>query len=203
MNNQLTKAERKPRQRTCKSCKKKYVQQRFGQVCCSPLCAAMYAREQRERREAKAKVEERKKDRAKLVAMKPLSYWRNLAQRDVNAYVRERDKDKPCISCGRFHNGQWHAGHYLSRGAHPELALEPRNIHKQCAPCNNHLSGNQANFRKGLIERIGVAEVEWLEGPHEARHYTVDDYKAIGAGYREITKVLQRKKGAANELSEV
>ena len=185
----------KPRIRTCKACKGKYESARLGQVCCSPVCAYAYAKAQREKREAKAKVDERKKLKAKIQALKPKSHWQKLAQAAVNAFVRVRDEKLPCISCGRFHNGQWHAGHYLSRGAHPELALEPRNIHKQCAPCNNHLSGNQINFRKGLIARFGEAEAEWLEGPHESKHYSIDDLKQIAAQYRAMTKQLQQGRG--------
>lgn len=114
------------------------------------------------------------------------------AQAAVNAYVRERDRDLPCISCGRFHQGQWHAGHYLSRGAHPELALDERNLAKQCQPCNTHLSGNQLEYRKGLIARYGIDHVEWLEGPHEAKKYTIDDLKAIRDEYKQKLKAIKK-----------
>lgn len=193
MNNQLSKPK-KPR--TCKVCKCKYESARFEQLCCTPKCAIQYAKSQREKREARERVEERKKLKAKIQALKPKSHWQRLAQAAANAFIRARDEKLPCISCGRFHNGQWHAGHYLSRGAHPELALEPRNIHKQCAPCNNHLSGNQVNFRKGLIERFGAGEVEWLEGRHEPKHYSIDDLKEIAAKYRAMTKQLHKANGA-------
>ena len=94
-----------------------------------------------------------------------------------------------------MHEGQWHAGHYLSRGAHPELALEPLNIWRQCAPCNTHLSGNQIEFRKGLIARQGVALVEWLEGPHEPKHYAIEDYNAIKAAF--VAKLKELRNAAA------
>jgi hypothetical protein len=74
----------------------------------------------------------------------------NEAQKEFNAYIREVDKNEPCISCQRFHDGQYHAGHYLSVGAHPELRFNEDNCHKQCSVCNNHLSGNQLNYRKEL-----------------------------------------------------
>ena len=37
--------------------------------------------------------------------------------------------------------------------------------------------------------------VEWLEGPHEPKKYTVEELKAMAAGYRAKTREL--KKGYA------
>jgi hypothetical protein len=79
-------------------------------------------------------------------------------------------------------------------GANPELRFEPLNVWKQCAPCNTHLSGNLVNYRLSLLQLIGDAQVEWLEGPHSARKYTVDEIKTIKAEYRALTREL---KGAA------
>ena len=118
------------------------------------------------------------------------------AQQAFNAWVRERDADQPCISCGRHHQGQYHAGHYRSVGAAPELRFEPMNVHKQCAPCNNHLSGNAIEYRIGLVEKIGKDAVEWLEGPHEPARYTIEDLKEIKAKYRRKLRELKRNKNA-------
>ncbi len=109
----------------------------------------------------------------------------------VNQYIRLRDADLPCVSCGRFHDGQWHAGHFRSAGGHPELRFEPLNIWRQCAPCNTHKSGDLVNYRAELVRRIGAEKVEWLEGPHEAKRYTIDDLKAIKAEYRAKIKALK------------
>jgi len=112
-----------------------------------------------------------------------------------NRFIRLRDADQPCISCQRFHSGQYHAGHYRTVGANPELRFDERNVHKQCAPCNNHLSGNIINYRTGLLQKVGREVVEWLEGPHEAKHYTIDELKQLIAHYKlkckEITKENQ------------
>ena len=114
------------------------------------------------------------------------------AQQAFNEWVRLRDADLPCVSCGRHHDGQYHAGHWRSVGANPELRFEPLNVWKQCAPCNTHLSGNLVNYRISLIQLIGLEKVEWLEGPHEARKYTIDEIKAIKAEYRAKTRELKR-----------
>lgn len=117
-------------------------------------------------------------------------YWIKQAQAAFNAYIRARDDALPCVSCGRHHSGQYHAGHYRTVGANPELRFEPDNCHKQCAPCNNHLSGNLVNYRMQLIERIGIERVEWLEGPHDAKKYSIDDLKGIVKEYKDKLKQL-------------
>lgn len=174
-----------PKSKTCRYCHEEYTPVRAIQpTCLSFECQLAHAQKIAE--QAKANREKAQKAAVKITRekLKTLSDWRREAQTAVNAYVRARDADKPCISCGRHHQGQWHAGHLLSRGAHPELALDPRNIHKQCQPCNTHLSGNQINYRKGLIERYGIELVEWLEGPHEPKKYTIEDLRAIRDEYR-------------------
>jgi hypothetical protein len=55
-------------------------------------------------------------------------------------------------------------------------------------------SGDIVNYRLSLLQRIGAANVEWLEGPHEAKRYTIEDLKAVKASYRAMTREL---KGAA------
>jgi len=103
-----------------------------------------------------------------------------------------RDAGLPCISCGTTKpNIQYCAGHYLTRGGHPELRFHEKNVHKQCNQyCNLQLSGNISKYRINLVEKIGLSEVEKLEGKHEAKHYTIDEIQAIKVKYRNKTKEL-------------
>lgn len=191
--------DKKPRQRKCRcGCGSSFTPRSSLHVAYSMACALKLAEKQRERKAQQVAKVARKADREAKEKLKTRSDWMKEAQTAVNAYVRERDKELPCISCGRFHEGQWHAGHYLSRGAHPELALEQRNIHRQCAPCNTHLSGNQVKFRLGLIARHGVELVDWLEGPHEPKRYTIDELKAIRDEYRTRLRELQKLAGSGS-----
>lgn len=119
------------------------------------------------------------------------SAWVKKAQTAFNAFIRSRDEKNPCISCGRFHEGQYHAGHYRTVGGHGELRFDEDNCHKQCSVCNNHLSGNIAEYRINLINKIGLSKVEWLEGPHEPKKYTIDDLKGIYSTYKEKLKELK------------
>ena len=78
-----------------------------------------------------------------------------------------------------------------SVGGNPELRFEELNCHKQCAPCNNHLSGNVGEYRINLINKIGLEQVEWLEGPHELQKLTCEDLKAIELKYKKKLKALE------------
>jgi hypothetical protein len=57
-------------------------------------------------------------------------------------------------------------------------------------------SGNLLGYRPRLIEKIGIEAVEWLEGPHEPKRYTVEQLKAMTAEYRAKTRELKRGNAA-------
>jgi len=170
----------------CKVCKQVFVPTRNLQAVCSPLCAIEHSNKlkatkvKKEHREAKEKLKSR-------------ADWMREAQTAFNAFIRARDARLPCVSCGRAHTGQYHAGHYRTVGGNPELRFNEENVHKQCAPCNDHLHGNIVNYRISLIQRIGLERVEWIEGKHEPKKFTIEDLKAIKATYKaklkEITNV--------------
>lgn len=170
---------------TCKVCAKDFQPFQPLQQVCGLVCARRVPIIARNTLKA-----EKKADRAKKAALKPRSKWMKEAQEAFNAWIRKRDEAEPCISCGRHHNGQWHAGHYLSTGARPELRFDPANVHKQCQPCNTHLHGNLALYRSALVRKIGPVGVDWLEGPHAVKKYTIDDLKSIISLYKEILKEL-------------
>ncbi|MNR47925.1 Bacteriophage Lambda NinG protein [compost metagenome] len=57
--------------------------------------------------------------------------------------------------------------------------------------CNRNLSGNAVEYRIRLVLRIGTDKVAWIEGPHPACKYTVEEIKAIKAEYRAKTRELK------------
>ena len=179
--------------RKCRACGNPFAQYQSFVTWCSPECGAEIAAKKVAKIKREEAVKVRRADKVKREKLKSRSDWAREAQTAFNAWVRARDADRPCISCGRHHNGQYHAGHYLSVGARPELRFEPLNVWKQCAPCNTHLSGNVALYRGALIWKLGAEKVDWLEGPHEPKKYTVDDLKAIKAKYTALTRELKEK----------
>lgn len=106
------------------------------------------------------------------------------AQTVFNTWVRNRDKDKPCISCDRPLNTKFDAGHYLSAGGNSALRFHEDNCHGQCVHCNQHLSANLINYRIGLVKRIGMEKVEFLEcNAKMVKKWTVEELKSIKQKY--------------------
>jgi len=91
---------------------------------------------------------------------KSISQLIKIATKHFNLFIRERDKRLGCISCGGVIEN---AGHYLSAGNHSGLRFDEKNVFGQCIRCNKWLHGNLIEYRKGLIKRIGLDKVEWME----------------------------------------
>ena len=175
------------KKKKCKSCGKLFTQFNSLAVVCSIDCAIHYAKDN--------KVQERTRRTLYKIAkekIKKRSEYLSDAQKAFNAFIRERDKNEPCISCMRHHQGQYHAGHYRSVGACPELRFCELNVHKQCSACNNHKSGNIVEYRINLVKKIGEEQLEWLEGKHEPKKYTIEQIKEIRAKYQLKLKELKR-----------
>lgn len=177
--------------RKCKVCRTAYTPTKPMQTVCSHECSMSLAVSVRGKAAKVAQVQERKADAVKRDKLKSKAAHAKEAQQAFNRFIRLRDADQPCISCGRWHTGQYHAGHYLSVGARPELRFTESNVHKQCAPCNTHLSGNAVLFRRGLLAKLGIELVEWLEGHHAPRRDTVDTLIALKREYAAKARALE------------
>lgn len=185
----------RPRRKRCPECRVMFTPARGSQAVCGEIeCAISYGKSEKGQASAKKALADvgRRDIKVRKEKLKSRAEHLKDTQHAFNAWVRARDAALPCISCGRHHEGQYHAGHYRTVGANPELRFEPLNVWKQCAPCNNHLSGNLINYRISLLQRIGEEKVAWLEGPHEAKKYTVEELKAMTAEYRAKTRELKR-----------
>jgi hypothetical protein len=164
-------------------------------VCC-PTCALEVSRQVAQKKAAKEAQEDRKKTREKLDAMRTKPQLVKVAQTAINAFVRARDADKPCISCGKppsTETNQTDAGHFRSVGSAPHMRFVENNVHGQCKHCNQYLAGAVLAYRKGLIERIGLEAVEALEADQTPRKYTHDELRDLAATYR--AKLRELKKG--------
>ena len=176
----------------CRVCKTKFEPFNSLQQVCSTACALQKAQKDFQKDAERKAKEQRKWIREQKAKVKSRGEHLKEAQQAFNAYIRERDRHRPCISCGTYTAGQYHAGHYRTTKAAPELRFEELNCHKQCAQCNNFDSGNIVEYRISLIQRIGQEAVDWLEGPHEAKHYTTDELKEIKRKYRAMRRELER-----------
>ena len=181
----------------CKVCKEPFTPKYLTTqpTCNDYKCILAWGNLQQDKKHKAAKKAFRAETRKLKEKAKTRSQWLAEAQQACNAYIRERDKADGCISCGTMKPDiQYCAGHFKTRGGHPELRFHPLNIHKQCNKhCNKEKSGNIAVYRPRLIEKIGLANVEWLEGPHEAQNWVIDDVMEIKQYYKEQLKLLQEK----------
>jgi len=78
-----------------------------------------------------------------------------------NAFIRERDKNKPCISCGG--GGELEAGHYWAAGNYESVRFNEVNTNGQCKKCNSFLHGNLILYGKALVKKYGQEEVDKLD----------------------------------------
>ncbi len=179
----------------CKVCKTEFTPTRPMQKVCSPTCALEVSRQVAQKKAAKEAQEDRKKTREKLEAMRTKPQLVKVAQTAFNAFVRARDADKSCISCGKppsTETNQTDAGHFRSVGSAPHMRFVEDNIHGQCKHCNQYLAGNVLAYRKGLIERIGLERVEQIESDQTVRKYTKEGLQEIAKHYNAETRRLKK-----------
>lgn len=108
------------------------------------------------------------------------------AQTAFNAFIRERDKDKGCISCGAQVT---EAGHYFSAGHHSGLRFNEMNTNGQCTRCNCFLSGNLIHYRIGLVKRYGEVKLLLLENiSNKVKKWSRFELEAIIQEYKQRLK---------------
>lgn len=185
------------KERTCKDCHCKYMPWRPAQPRCKD-CHITWEVEKKVKKAMAIVNKSRQGKKKQVVAkrradkdrVKTRAQWLKDAQTWFNRYIRLRDSGDRCISCGRDSGAKLNAGHYKSVGSTPELRFNELNCHSQCEHCNSYKSGNIENYRPKLVEKIGLENVEWLEGPHDPAKYTIDDIKEIIAKYKLKCKEL-------------
>ena len=192
-------SNKKIKPKTCKGCGNEFMPRASIQTACSIKCAFDLVQNKKEKAAATAAKAERKADKEKLEKLKSRRTHLNDAQAIFNKFIRLRDHDQPCISCGAI-EATWDAGHYRSVGAAPQLRYNEDNCHRQCVHCNQHKSGNAIEMRRGMIKRIGVERVEALEDSNTLTRWTIEDALRIKTEYKEKIKALetQRKQTLIN-----
>lgn len=211
----LTVKRSRPKKCRVAECRATFVPAQPFQTWCSPDCAVAIIRQRQEKQRKSFAQRERREIKVRKEKLKTRTDHLKDAEKAVRDYRRmyELSIGSGCISCGESQEsilaaqgwktgGAFDAGHFLGKGARPELRLVSNNIWLQCKSCNAGSSKyarkgqtvSQA-FRAGLIARIGLEAVEALEADHYPRKHTVEELKAITAEYRAKTQEL--KKGQA------
>lgn len=201
---------RKPARRKCAHCREWFHPTREGQVVCSFECASAIgkkqtakAREAAKAREVKRQRESEKEGRQRRAArrseLKPIRYWVQMTQRVFNDWRREMllADGHACISCGTKTAFAWHAGHYRTTAAAPQLRFNPDNVWLQCSACNVHKSGNIEAYRSALVDLIGEERVLALESNNETHRYTREELEGIRRHYSALRRALIKQREAA------
>jgi hypothetical protein len=88
------------------------------------------------------------------------AWLRKKAQIYFNAFIRQRDKEAGCISCG---GKVEQAGHFYSSGHFKHMTFNEDNCWGQCIRCNYFLSGNLIPYRANLEKKIGTERLKALD----------------------------------------
>ena len=174
------------KQKKCKICKAYFTPQRPLQLVCQWKCAIDFAKD------TKIKTVKKEVKEAKL-KLKSRSDWLKDTQVVFNKYIRLRDQDDGCISCGSRSAYAYHAGHYRSIGSAGHLRFNEQNCHRQCSACNTHLSGNLIRYRLGLIRKIGIHAVEALESDNGTIKISIEEIKTLKAHFSAKIKAHEPK----------
>lgn len=192
-----------PKPRHCEVCETLYTPQRMGQKVCGAACAVKNAKAYRKEQVLRARVE-RAQTKKRIKELAPLRVFLAEAQAAFNAWIRARDSELPCISCGELNppvmgpGGAWDAGHFLGRGAHPEKRFMEDNVHRQCKSCNGGSAKNPAKamtvsqrYAIELERRIGPERYAKVLEPLPVKKWTREELTAIRDEYRKKLKEVK------------
>ena len=170
----------------CKNCKEKFEPIRFNQkYCLEPECVRVWVESE--------KAKQWKKTKAKMKSeLETVQELIKAAQIVFNKYIRLRDKNEPCISCGNKLGEKYDCGHFYSAGGHWSVRFDERNCSAQCVNCNQHKHGNLIAYGERLLKKIGITEFELLSvEAMKTRKFTKDELKEIMMEYKKKIKELE------------
>ena len=178
--------------KSCRQCGKEFTPVRPLQAVCSPRCATRQALAASKAK----KAAERATTKARKEAIKTIADRIATAQKECTAYIRLRDMHMGCIDCGKPFEpqrpgGSMDAGHFRSRSAAPNLRFCEDNIFGQRKNCNRPGGATAANFRAGVVARIGEARVLAVEHDNAPRKWTHAELIEIAATYKQKRKALE------------
>lgn len=127
---------------------------------------------------------------------KTLPQLKNELQTVFNEFIRLRDSEKPCISCGEFKPLQ--AGHFFAVKGYDALRFNEDNVHGECAGCNCFNESHLIYYHDRLIERIGQERVDELKLCAETYKrlgykWSKSELKELIIEYKERVKQLKQR----------
>jgi hypothetical protein len=121
-----------------------------------------------------------------------ISRLKKKAQVVFNAYIRERDKNLVCISCGKPEKLQ--AGHFFSVRRFDNLRYDEDNVHGECARCNLFDDSHLIFYYDNLKHRIGIERTESLKARAQIKHkWTIEELEQIIEVYGNKTREFKHR----------
>ena len=180
-------------------------------TCFTPECAMAFAREKEDK---KKRREFNKVTRERKEAIKTKPELEKAAQSAFNAYIRERDRGRPCPTCGKPEEvveiqqgwktgGAWDCGHILSVGSNPQLRFYSLNAMRQCKSCNGGQKqaqrfGNDESiseaYEAAAGARWGPGHMERLRADQVARKYSKAQLRRMPAIFRRKARQLVKRR---------
>jgi hypothetical protein len=167
-------------------CKKEFRPNAPLQKVCDYKCAIELVKKVKEVKELSEWKVRKKKLRE---ATKKLSEYKKEAREVFQAWIRKRDEELPCISCGTTYSDPWQGSHYFKAEIFKGLIFNEMNCHKSCLQCNFFLDGNELGYREGLVKRYGEQYVKDLEALKDGSR----NYKYSKSELIEIKDKYKRK----------
>lgn len=125
---------------------------------CSLRCQSKHERLLKIERKEKEKVK-----KEKIKTKKAFSRSKLIAECDrlASMYVRERDRGKPCITCGSAWKENYQNWHFQSR-RHLNVRWFEKNMNLQCPKCNLWWSWEQYKHWVAIDKLYWVGTAEWI-----------------------------------------
>lgn len=149
----------------CRVCKGAFIPTYFLQKTCSLECKQNLKR--LKVKDKKPKVKTGTKTKKKLQTL--LKEFEKV----FNQYIRQRDKGKPCISCGQYNELQ--AGHYFAVSGYKALRFDEDNVHGEGACCNMFNESHLILYGINLKNKIG--ERDYNDLLRRAENYKAGKYQ--------------------------
>jgi hypothetical protein len=168
----------------CKNCRNKFEPMHFNQkYCFEPECTRVWIDKVNRERLRTLKREHRKQESETLPRLQ------KKLKEVFHLYIRTRDKNRGCISCGKVLLGKYDAGHYWNSNNHAVIRYHPDNVHGQCVQCNQHLHGNLLEYQIHLKLKIGAERYQYLEDiRNQTKKWSREELKELIEHYEKKLK---------------
>ena len=111
------------------------------------------------------------------------------ADKYFSEFIRKRDENKPCITCGQYKKDM-DAGHFISR-RFEATRYDEMNCNAQCLKCNRFENGNQFAHGKAIDRLYGLGTSDKILAlSRKIMKRTQFDYEVIADYYKSAIEWL-------------